>query len=123
RKGIILLEGMGFFKSFARFWLIGLFRSDFLFFFFFFFFPFVREELVEADEENKRIYFYYLALANYRLGEFVTSRKYTELLLRFEPKNRQARALKALLDEQVHKGSHSPTFPLNINSLSLPLAI
>jgi fission 1 protein len=61
------------------------------------------EELIQTDSENKRIYFYYMALGNYRLGEFVIARKYTELLLSFEPQNRQARALKALLDEQVTK--------------------
>jgi hypothetical protein len=36
----------------------------------------------------------------------VAARKSAEALLQLEPHNRQARAMKALLDEQITKGPH-----------------
>jgi fission 1 protein len=69
------------------------------------------ELLREESDDGGRATMYYLALAYFRLGDYVAARKYAEALLQVEPHNRQARALKALLDEQITKGLPSPLGP------------
>jgi fission 1 protein len=46
---------------------------------------------------------YYLALGNYKLGNYAEARRYNELLLELEPANLQAGSLKGLIDEKVAK--------------------
>lgn len=63
----------------------------------------LHEELREEIEDGGRANLYYLALGYFRLGDYVAARKSAEALLQLEPHNRQARAMKALLDEQITK--------------------
>jgi fission 1 protein len=46
---------------------------------------------------------YYLALGNYKLGNYAEARRYNEFLLELEPANLQAGSLKELIDEKVAK--------------------
>ena len=46
---------------------------------------------------------YYLALGNYKLGNYAEARRYNELLLELEPAHLQAGSLKSLIDEKVAK--------------------
>ena len=46
---------------------------------------------------------YYLALGNYKLGNYQEARRYNEALLENEPGNMQAASLKALIDDRVQK--------------------
>ena len=44
---------------------------------------------------------YYLALGNYKLGNYAEARRYNELLLDHEPANLQAASLRTLIDDKV----------------------
>ncbi len=68
----------------------------------------LHELLREETDDGGRAILYYLALAYFRLGNYVGARKHAEALLELEPHNRQARAMKALLDEQITKGAQPP---------------
>jgi fission 1 protein len=46
---------------------------------------------------------YYLALGNYKLGNYAEARRYNEFLLELEPANLQAASLKELIDDKVAK--------------------
>ena len=46
---------------------------------------------------------YYLALGNYKLGNYQEARRYNELLLEKEPSNMQAASLRTLVDEKVQR--------------------
>ncbi len=56
------------------------------------------------EEAYARECLYFLSVAHYRMEEYIVARRYAESLISIEPKNRQALALKALLDEQITKG-------------------
>jgi len=58
--------------------------------------------LLQNDERN-RDYLYFLAVGNYKLQDYVMTRRYAERLLEIEPNNRQALALKSLAEEKVAK--------------------
>jgi len=44
---------------------------------------------------------YYLALGNFKLGNYAESRRYNDLLLDKEPGNLQAASLRQLIDDKV----------------------
>lgn len=44
---------------------------------------------------------YYLALGNYKLGNYAEARRYNDLLLDKEPENLQASSLRGLIDDKV----------------------
>ena len=46
---------------------------------------------------------YYLALGNWKLGNYQEARRYNDILLDREPGNMQAASLKALIDDKVQK--------------------
>ena len=46
---------------------------------------------------------YYLALGNFKLGNYAEARRYNEFLLELEPANLQAASLKELIDDKVAK--------------------
>lgn len=46
---------------------------------------------------------YYLALGNYKLGNYAEARRYNDLLLDHEPGNLQASSLQDLVDDKVAK--------------------
>jgi len=60
-------------------------------------------EIYRNSPERRRECLYYLALGNYKLGNYADARKYNELLLGLEPENLQAGSLKGLIDDKVAK--------------------
>jgi len=60
-------------------------------------------EIFRNSRERRRECLYYLALGNYKLGNYAEARRYNELLLELEPANLQADSLKGLIDDKVAK--------------------
>lgn len=60
-------------------------------------------EIFRSSPERRRECLYYLALGNYKLGNYAEARRYNELLLDLEPANLQAGSLKELIDDKVAK--------------------
>ncbi|KAL1618768.1 Mitochondrial fission 1 protein [Neofusicoccum ribis] len=60
-------------------------------------------EIFRNSPERRRECLYYLALGNYKLGNYAEARRYNELLLDLEPANLQAGSLKTLIDDRVQK--------------------
>jgi mitochondrial fission 1 protein len=60
-------------------------------------------EIFRNSPERRRECLYYLALGNYKLGNYAEARRYNELLLDLEPQNMQAGSLKSLIDDRVAK--------------------
>jgi fission 1 protein len=60
-------------------------------------------EIFRNSRERRRECLYYLALGNFKLGNYAEARRYNELLLELEPANLQAGSLKGLIDEKVAK--------------------
>ncbi|KAJ9636831.1 mitochondrial membrane protein [Coniosporium tulheliwenetii] len=61
--------------------------------------------LIKSDQrpEQQEGCLYYLALGNYKLGNYAEARRYNELLLEHEPANLQAESLKGLIDDKVQR--------------------
>uniref|UniRef100_A0A8H7NDI4 Mitochondrial fission 1 protein n=1 Tax=Bionectria ochroleuca TaxID=29856 RepID=A0A8H7NDI4_BIOOC len=65
--------------------------------------------LVKSNNRNdqqlgrRRECLYYLALGNYKLGNYAEARRYNELLVEKEPANLQAGNLRQLIDDKVAK--------------------
>ncbi|KAI9796016.1 MAG: mitochondrial membrane protein [Candelina submexicana] len=53
--------------------------------------------------ERRRECLYYLALGNYKLGNYAEARRYNDLLIDHEPGNLQAGSLRTLIDDRVAK--------------------
>lgn len=60
-------------------------------------------EIFRAAPERRRECLYYLALGNYKLGNYGEARRYNDLLLDKEPANMQAASLGSLIDDKVSK--------------------
>ncbi|KAK9239047.1 hypothetical protein V1525DRAFT_399663 [Lipomyces kononenkoae] len=60
-------------------------------------------EIFRDAPERRRECLYYLALGNYKLGNYVEARRYNDLLMDREPNNMQARSLNKLIDDRVAK--------------------
>lgn len=60
-------------------------------------------EIFRNAPERRRECLYYLALGNYKLGNYGESRRYNDLLLEKEPANLQAASLGSLIDDKVAK--------------------
>ncbi|EON96621.1 putative mitochondria fission 1 protein [Phaeoacremonium minimum UCRPA7] len=60
-------------------------------------------EIFRTSPERRRECLYYLALGNYKLGNYGEARRYNDLLLDKEPANLQASNLRALIDDKVAK--------------------
>ncbi|KAI1333083.1 mitochondria fission 1 protein [Xylariaceae sp. FL0255] len=58
-------------------------------------------EIFRVAPERRRECLYYLALGNYKLGNYAESRRYNDLLLEKEPANLQAADLRRLIDDKV----------------------
>ncbi|CAJ2502148.1 Uu.00g050010.m01.CDS01 [Anthostomella pinea] len=58
-------------------------------------------EIFRLSPERRRECLYYLALGNYKLGNFGEARRYNDLLLEKEPANLQAADLRRLIDDKV----------------------
>ncbi|KAK0621153.1 mitochondrial fission 1 protein [Bombardia bombarda] len=60
-------------------------------------------EIFRTSPERRRECLYYLALGNYKLGNYAEARRYNDLLLDNEPANLQASNLQSLIDDKVAK--------------------
>ncbi|KAI1906722.1 mitochondrial membrane protein [Ophidiomyces ophidiicola] len=60
-------------------------------------------EIFRTAPERRRECLYYLALGNYKLGNYGEARRYNDLLLDHEPQNLQAASLRSLIDDKVAK--------------------
>ena len=60
-------------------------------------------EIFRTAPERRRECLYYLALGNYKLGNYAEARRYNDLLLDHEPSNLQAGSLRGLIDDKVAK--------------------
>ncbi|KAL1981379.1 hypothetical protein VTN96DRAFT_2722 [Rasamsonia emersonii] len=60
-------------------------------------------EIFRSAPERRRECLYYLALGNYKLGNYGEARRYNDLLLEHEPGNLQAASLRQLIDDKVAK--------------------
>lgn len=60
-------------------------------------------EIFRTSPERRRECLYYLALGNYKLGNYGEARRYNDLLLEKEPANLQATNLRSLIDDKVAK--------------------
>lgn len=60
-------------------------------------------EIFRNAPERRRECLYYLALGNYKLGNYAEGRRYNDLLLDHEPGNLQAGSLRGLIDDKVAK--------------------
>ncbi|KIN08462.1 hypothetical protein OIDMADRAFT_152813 [Oidiodendron maius Zn] len=58
-------------------------------------------DIFRTAPERRRECLYYLALGNYKLGNYAEARRYNDLLLDKEPGNMQASSLKGLIDDRV----------------------
>jgi fission 1 protein len=60
-------------------------------------------EIFREAPERRRECLYYLALGNYKLGNYAEARRYNDLLLDKEPENLQALSLQGLIEDKVAK--------------------
>jgi fission 1 protein len=60
-------------------------------------------EIFRYAPERRRECLYFLALGNFKLGNYAEARKFNDLLLEREPSNLQAESLKGLIDDKVAK--------------------
>ncbi|KAI1119447.1 mitochondria fission 1 protein [Nemania sp. NC0429] len=60
-------------------------------------------EIFRVAPERRRECLYYLALGNYKLGNYGEARRYNDLLVDKEPANLQAADLRRLIDDKVAK--------------------
>lgn len=58
-------------------------------------------DIFRSSPERRRECLYYLALGNYKLGNYAEARRYNDLLLEKEPANLQASSLRGLIDDKV----------------------
>ncbi|KAJ3411666.1 mitochondrial membrane protein [Chytridiales sp. JEL 0842] len=58
-------------------------------------------EIYKEHPARRRECLYYLALGEFKLGNYRDSRKFNETLLQMEPRNSQALHLRRLIDEKV----------------------
>ncbi|TAQ91035.1 hypothetical protein B7494_g649 [Chlorociboria aeruginascens] len=58
-------------------------------------------EIFKNAPERRRECLYYLALGNYKLGNYAEARRYNDLLVDKEPQNLQASSLRSLIDDKV----------------------
>ncbi|MCJ1260942.1 mitochondrial membrane protein [Lobaria immixta] len=60
-------------------------------------------EIFRNAPERRRECLYYLALGNFKLGNYAEAKRYNDKLLDHEPANLQAESLRGLIDEKVAK--------------------
>jgi fission 1 protein len=58
-------------------------------------------DIFRTAPERRRECLYYLALGNFKLGNYAEARRYNDLLLDKEPNNLQAASLRTLIDDKV----------------------
>ncbi|KAJ2328192.1 mitochondrial membrane protein [Coemansia sp. RSA 2681] len=63
----------------------------------------LMQEIYQEHAERQRECVYYLAIGNYKLGEYANARVFVEQLLALEPENAQAKCLRELIDDRVSR--------------------
>lgn len=58
-------------------------------------------DIFRASPDRRRECLYYLALGNYKLGNYAEARRYNDSLLELEGGNLQAQSLRQLIDDKV----------------------
>lgn len=58
-------------------------------------------DIFRTSPERRRECLYYLALGNFKLGNYAEARRYNDLLLEKETTNLQAQSLRGLIDDRV----------------------
>ena len=67
-------------------------------------------EIYKENPSRRRECLYYLALGEYRLGNYQQARHFNQSLLSMEPHNQQAQSLAKLIAERVQAGNLSLSF-------------
>lgn len=60
-------------------------------------------DIFRQSPDRRRECLYYLALGNYKLGNYAEARRYNDNLVELEPGNLQAQSLRQLIDDKVAK--------------------
>jgi len=60
-------------------------------------------DIFRTSPDRRRECLYYLALGNYKLGNYAEARRYNDLLMELEENNLQAQSLRGLIDDKVAK--------------------
>jgi len=60
-------------------------------------------DIFRASPDRRRECLYYLALGNYKLGNYAEARRYNDNLMEIEPNNLQAQSLAQLIEDKVNK--------------------
>lgn len=60
-------------------------------------------DIFRASPDRRRECLYYLALGNFKLGNYAEARRYNDSLLELEGGNLQAQSLRQLIDDKVSK--------------------
>lgn len=60
-------------------------------------------DIFRASPDRRRECLYYLALGNYKLGNYAEAKRYNDSLLEYENGNLQAHSLRQLIDDRVAK--------------------
>jgi fission 1 protein len=60
-------------------------------------------DIYRNAHERRRECLYYLAVGNYKLGNYAEARRFNDSLLAIEPENLQAASLNALIEEKVQR--------------------
>jgi mitochondrial fission 1 protein len=60
-------------------------------------------DIYKTTPERRRECLYYLALGNYKLGNYAEARKFNDKLVELEPGNLQAASLRQLIEDKVSK--------------------
>ena len=60
-------------------------------------------EIFRASPDRRRECLYYLALGNYKLGNYAEAKRYNDSLLEIEPGNLQSQSLSQLIEDKVNK--------------------
>lgn len=62
------------------------------------------KEIYTDAPERRRECLYFLAIGNFKISNYAEARRFNDQLLKVEPRNDQALALKQLIDEKVSTG-------------------
>ncbi|KAI8079505.1 uncharacterized protein B0P05DRAFT_540858, partial [Gilbertella persicaria] len=74
-------------------------------------------EIYTDAPERRRECLYFLAIGNFKLFNYSEARRFNDQLLKLEPRNDQALALKQLIDEKVSTGKGMYVIHIHIHLL------
>ncbi|KAA8905008.1 hypothetical protein TRICI_005336 [Trichomonascus ciferrii] len=56
--------------------------------------------------QRRRECLYYLSVGSFKLGDYTNARKYCDILLEYEPDNRQVTQLRQAIEDKLNKGKY-----------------